>query len=47
MAKEQICYYCKHWSCHGVFGLTHKCDVSGDKTESFDTCRDWEDSNDE
>lgn len=43
MIRERICYYCKHITNEGTFCPVYRCGKTGQKKESFDTCRDWED----
>ena len=42
MAKEQICYYCKHSGNVGLLCPEYRCEKTGQKKESFDSCSDWE-----
>lgn len=44
MEKERICYYCKKAQLMGAFGINYQCSKAGEYKESFDTCNDWEDS---
>ena len=47
MTKEKICYYCKHVLNVGTFCPSYKCEVTGEKKESFDTCNNWKDYEEE
>lgn len=47
MEKERICYFCKHIENDGVICPAYKCGRTGDKKESFDTCQEWKDYEDE
>jgi len=47
MDKERICYYCKNVYNDGITCPAYKCEKTGERKESFDTCSDWEDYEEE
>jgi len=47
MNEEQICYNCKHVRNEGTFCPLYKCALNGEKRESYDSCPEWEDYEDD
>lgn len=47
MEKERICYFCKHVKNEGTFCPAYKCALTDEKKESFDSCQDWKDYEEE
>ena len=39
---ERICYYCRHCQVADIGMVNRRCEKTGKKVETFDSCNEWE-----